>query len=90
MAFDKNEIIEDCKRQLAKKQKKTTAFEIRNYKRPDLMHRLVKDLGYAFDCDDSEGQKMVFDYAEHGEYINLEIEIDEGMNIVGGKIKKQN
>lgn len=55
-----------------------TARIIIEHKDPDGWNALAADLGLT-----AEQRDMFF---EHGEYATLEIEIDDSLNIVGGRV----
>ena len=70
-------------------EKTTTTFRINRYKCPDKPFRILEELGYnPMDGEDEneEFQAMMDKYFEFGEYMDLEIEVDEDLNIVGGSI----
>lgn len=59
----------------------TTRHLIRNYKEPEMQFELARGLGVD--------KEELDDHFRHGEYADIEIEVDEDMNIVGGEIKEQ-
>jgi hypothetical protein len=79
------------------KQKKTSTISLDSIKDSDGWMELVHELKFEqFKNENSELDKgelydkfyteIVSKIFEHGEYANIEIEIDEDLNIVGGRI----
>lgn len=57
---------------------KTSKIKIFNVKDSDGWYELGLELGM--------GEEKIYETFEYGEYANLEIEVDENLNIVGGRI----
>lgn len=61
---------------------KTTKVNLGRIKIPGMGSKIAEELGISYDSVDQ--------YFEWDEYMEIEIEIDENMVIVGGKFKKLN
>jgi len=59
---------------------KTAKIKIESYKDSDGWSNLINDLGLD--------EESTYDIFEHGEFATFTIEVDENLNIVGGKIHK--
>lgn len=57
---------------------KTSTITLSNIKDSDGWFELGNDLGLS--------HKQIYKIFEYGEYANIEIEVDENLNIIGGKI----
>jgi hypothetical protein len=66
---------------MATKKRKTATVVLDSVKEPDAFGELIHELGLS----DAKASK----YFEFGEYAAFELEIDEDMNVIGGKVLKR-
>jgi hypothetical protein len=59
---------------------KTATIKLESIKETDGWFELAYSLGYK--------EKEIYDIFEYGEFADLTIEVDENLNIVGGKIHR--
>jgi hypothetical protein len=74
------------------KKKKTAKIVLQDVKDPDGWHELASELGLISrddegnDTSDPKKRKLFEKHFDFGEYASVEIEVDEDLKIVGGRI----
>lgn len=69
-------------------------FKIKNYKNPGLIHRILKGVmeqgkNESFEEFDKRKGELSSKFSDYGDYIDLEIKVNEDLEIIGGRILEQ-